>query len=160
MMFLEKITPNKMKEFIELIKISLYALFASLSIDVNVVEIIMYLMLIDTISGVIKTWVVKELSFGFKKFYVGILSKFTVLIIPMALALMAKGLGFDFRWVVEASLRLIILSEGISFFTNIISIKDKKIYENKDYLSILLHWVRDKLQFIFDNILKENPPKK
>jgi hypothetical protein len=68
---------------------------------------------------------------------------------------MALGIGYDFTWAVEAVMRLIILSEGISFFTNIVSIREKKVYENRDYLSIILNWVREKLISIFDSTIND-----
>jgi len=142
-------------EYWEQIKIPLYALFAFLNVDINVVHIIMWLMIIDTTSGVIKAIAVDKIKFTFKKFYIGIMSKFVVLMIPMALALMALGIGYDFNWAVQATLRLIILSEGISFFTNIVSIREKKVYENRDYLSIILNWVRSQLISIFDSTIKD-----
>ena len=169
-MFLYKVLINKIKkamkgwyetyscyigEHWEQIKIPLYGLFAFLNVDINVVHIIMWLMIIDTTSGVIKAIAVDKIKFTFEKFYIGIMSKFVLLMIPMALALMALGIGYDFNWAVQATLRLIILSEGISFFTNIVSIREKKVYENRDYLSIILNWVREKLIFIFDSTIKD-----
>jgi hypothetical protein len=72
---------------------------------------------------------------------------------------MALGIGYDFNWAVQATLRLIILSEGISFFTNIVSIREKKVYENRDYLSIILNWVRSQLISIFDSTINDKNKK-
>jgi len=139
----------------EPIKVALYGLFAFLNVDIDVVNVIMWLMIIDTISGVIKAIAVDKIKFTFKKFYLGIMSKFVLLLIPITLALMALGIGYDFTWAVEAVIRLIILSEGISFFTNIVSIREKKVYENRDYLSIILNWVRGELISIFDSTIND-----
>jgi phage-related holin len=142
------------------VKVPLYGLFAFLNVDIDVVNVIMWLMIIDTISGIIKAIAVDKIQFTFKFFYIGIMSKFVLLLIPITLALMALGIGYDFTWAVEVTLRLIILSEGISIVTNTISIREKKIYENRDYLSIILHWVREKLISLFDSTInhknKEN----
>jgi phage-related holin len=115
----------------------------------------MWLMIIDTISGIIKAIAVDKIKFTFKIFYLGIMSKFVLLLIPITLALIALGLGYDFTWAVEATLRLIILSEGISIVTNTISIREKKVYENRDYLSIILHWVRSQLIKLFDSTIND-----
>lgn len=151
----EKLMPESFKEFVEPIKLLLYSLFALLNVDIDVVHIIMWLMIIDTSSGIIKALKVNKLEFTFRGFYTGLMTKFIILLIPMTLALMALGLGYDFTWAVEAVLRLIILSEGISIFTNALSIKDNRVYKNKDYLSILLHWVRNKLTKIFENTINK-----
>ena len=139
----------------EPIKVALYGLFAFLNVDIDVVNVIMWLMIIDTISGVIKAVIVDKIKFAFNTFYIGIMSKFVLLLIPITLALMALGVGYDFTWAVEAVIRLIILSEGISFFTNIVSIREKKVYENRDYLSIILNWVRGELISIFDSTIND-----
>lgn len=152
-------TSNWFSEHWEYIKVPLYGLFAFLNVDINVVHIIMWLMFIDTFSGVIKAMAVDKVKFTFKKFYIGIMSKFVLLLIPIMLALMALGIGYDFKWAVEATLRLIILSEGISFFTNVISIKDNKLIKNKDYLSVVLNWVRIKLTDLFNVTLNDPNPK-
>jgi len=144
-----------LKSYSEALKIFLYGLFAILNLNLDIVHIIMWMMLIDTVTGIVKVIRLKELKFTFTGFYMGLMTKFIVLLIPMTLALMALGLGYDFKWAVDSTLRLIILSEGISIFTNILSAKDNKKYQNKDYLSVLLHWVRNKLIAIYDTTIKE-----
>jgi len=151
----EKIMPETLKEFSELIKVALYSLFALLNVNLDIVHIIMWLMLIDTLTGIVKSLSINKIEFTFKAFYIGIMTKFIILLIPMTLALMALGLGYDFKWTVDAVLRLIILSEGISILTNTLSIKDNKAYRNKDYLSIILHWVRDGLIKLFDSTINK-----
>jgi phage-related holin len=147
-------------QYWEQIKVPLYGLFAFLNINIDVVNVIMWLMIVDTISGVSKAVILDKVQFTFNKFYVGIMSKFVLLLIPITLALMALGIGFDFTWAVEAVMRLIILSEGISFFTNIVSIRKKKVYENKDYLGIILHWVRKNLISLFDSTINDDSQNK
>lgn len=152
----DKLMPEALKEFTEPIKVFLYGLFALLNVNIDIVQVIMWLMLLDTLTGIVKAIKINKLKFTFKGLYTGLMTKFIILLIPMTLALMALGLGYDFTWAVEAVLRLIILSEGISIFTNALSIKENKIYENRDYLSVLLHWVRDKLTKIFDNTINKD----
>ena len=146
----EKFLPNILKDFAEEVKILLYMAFAFLNIDVDIAKIIFYLMMIDTFSGYIKCMVIKDMSFSFRTLYIGLLSKVVILLIPMTLALMGIGLGYDFTPVMDAVLRLVILSEGISIMTNVLSIRDKKTYENKDYLAILVRFIRDKFTELID----------
>ena len=139
-----------------LIKVGLYSLFAFLNVDLDVAHIIMWLMLIDTLTGIIKSIVVGKLMFTFKAFYSGILTKFVLLLIPMLVSLTAMGLGYEFKWVIESALRLIVLSESISVLTNIISIKQRRNIQNKDYLSIILNIIRGWMMSMFDSISKDN----
>ena len=152
----DKVMPDTLKEYIEPIKIFLYGLFATLNIDIDIVQVIMWLMIIDTTTGIVKAIKINKINFTFKSFYTGIMTKFIILMIPMTLAVMALGLGYNFRWAVDAVLRLIILSEGISIFTNALCIKDNRLYENKDYLSLLLHWIRNKLTKLFEDTLNKD----
>ena len=137
------------------IKISLYSAFAFLNIDLDVAYIIMWLMLVDTLTGIIKSLVVKKLKLPFAAFFTGILTKFVLLLIPMLVSLTAVGLGYEFKWVIESSLRLIVLSESISIFTNILSVKKREVIQNKDYLSLILTLIRGKLINMFEALAKD-----
>jgi phage-related holin len=137
------------------IKVGLYSLFAFLNVDLDVAHIIMWLMLIDTITGIIKSIVVGKLMFTFKAFYSGILTKFVLLLIPMLVSLTAMGLGYEFKWVIDSALRLIVLSESISVLTNIISIKQRRNIQNRDYLSLILNIIRGWMMSMFDAISKD-----
>lgn len=127
----------------EEIKITIYTLFVSLNVDIDVVKILSILMITDTILGVIKSMYVSKLNFYFKILLWGIVTKCTVLTIPMILALSAKGLGYNFTWIVDAVLKIIIVSETISSITNILAIKEKRNIKNTDYISKMLHLIRD-----------------
>lgn len=125
------------------IKFVIYALFVFLQIDFDVVKILSYLMISDTVLGTIKAVYVSKIKFTFRKLMWGFVSKCTVLTIPMILALVSQGVGFDFKWVVVVVLKVLIVSEGISAITNILSIKEKRQIENTDYISKLLHAIRN-----------------
>lgn len=124
------------------IKLGLYFIFGVLSVDINIVKWLSILMVIDTVLGVAKAVYVHKLKFTFKKLLWGIVSKATILLIPMILALVALALGFDFKWLVEIVLKILVVSEAISSITNILSIKERKNIENTDYISKLLHAIR------------------
>jgi len=134
------------------IKMVIYAVFAFLQIDLDIVKILSVLMVIDTILGVIKSLYINKLQFSFKVLLWGIVSKSTILLIPMILALVALVLGFDFKWLVEIVLKILVVSEGISSITNILSIKERKNIENTDYISKLLHGIRDTLNNIISKL--------
>ena len=135
----------------EEIKYLIYGLFAFLQIDIDVVFILGILMMIDTGLGIAKSVIVSKLKFTFAKLLWGLVSKAGILLIPMILALVAKGVGFDFKWLVEIVLKILVVSEAISGITNILSIKEKKHIKNEDFISKLLHAVR---QFFSDTLRK------
>lgn len=125
------------------IKLVVYGVFVFLQLDIDIVKVLSYLMITDTVLGTIKAIYVSKLKFTFKKLLWGFVSKCTILTIPMILALVSKGMGFEFKWVVVVVLKVLIVSEGISSITNILSIKEKKQIENTDYISKLLHAIRN-----------------
>ena len=123
-------------------KVILYAIFAFLEIKADIVFILSILMIVDTFLGIVKSVYVSKLQFSFNRLLWGLVSKAGVLLVPIILALTAKGLGYDFKWLVEIVLKLLILSEGLSSITNILSIKDKKDIKNEDFISKILHTLR------------------
>ena len=48
----------------------------------------------------------------------GVVTKCTVLTMPLVIALVAKGLGRDFLWLVDWAMSFLILSEGYSVIAN------------------------------------------
>lgn len=137
------------------IKTVAYLLFAFLNIDIDIVKTLSVLMIIDTSLGVLKSIFLKELKFTFRKLLWGIVSKSTILLIPMLLALVSMGLGYDFKWIVDAVLKILIISETISALTNIISIKEERLIENTDYISKLLNAVRNFFINTMDRLLRK-----
>jgi len=138
------------QETVSAIKIIIYSIFLYLGIDAEVVEVLFVLMCIDTVLGAIKAVVLGKL-FSFKKLMWGVVTKLSVLIIPMVMALVAKGLSFDFKWFVLAILNVLIVAEAFSSISNILSIKSKKNVENVDFVSLLLRGIRQGLA----NIVKK-----
>ncbi|PBJ04990.1 phage holin family protein [Flavobacterium sp. ACN6] len=112
----------------------------------------------DTFLGVIKTIVLNN-RFTFKKLAVGFVSKLAVLLIPTALALMSKGLNYNFNWFVTAVMNLLIVSDGISIISNIIAIKTKKEVENFDAITLILNSIRSRLIQLFKKLLLAIDPK-
>jgi hypothetical protein len=132
-------------------KIILYSIFAFLNINIDIVKTLLLLMAIDTFLGVIKSAYVKKVVFEFKKLLWGVISKLIILLIPMILALVALGLGYDFRVLVDAVLKILIISEAISAITNILSIRKKQDIQNTDFISNFLHIIRE---FLINKINK------
>lgn len=143
---------NQSQEAITAIKIIVYSLFVYLGIDGDVVQVLFILMLVDTILGATKAVMLGKL-FSFKKLLWGMVTKLSVLIIPMVIALVAKGLSFNFKWFVLATLNILIVAEGFSAISNILSIKSKRNIENVDFISMLLKSIRNGLSSIVYRLL-------
>ena len=136
------------------IKSAIYGLFIFLGIPMDLVSTLGILMGVDTILGVAKSLKLDE-KFSFKILLWGAITKVSVLLIPMVMALVAKGLGFDFIWLPVAVMHVLIVNEGLSSITNILSIKSGTKIENTDYVTSLLKAIRKGLANIINNLLKK-----
>ena len=149
---------QKITEYSNELKLLLYGIFIYLEMDTGIVKVLFYLMIMDTFLGVIKTIVLNK-HFTFKKLAVGFVSKLAVLLIPTALALMSKGLNYNFKWFVTVVMDLLIVSDGISIISNIIAIKTKKEVENFDAITLILNSIRSRLIQLFKKLLITIDPK-
>jgi len=136
------------------LKAFLYLIFVSLSIDIDIAKTLSLLMIIDTVLGVSKTLRIKKITFDFKELLWGIVSKCTVILIPILLAVTALGLGFDFTLLVNVVFKILIVNETISALTNILSIKKRKNIKNTDYVSLLIYKLKNFLKNIVNKLLK------
>ena len=148
-LFLAKLT-NLDPDTWEYITYLIYAAFAYLSLDIDIVKILMWLMIIDTFFGAIKAVRVVKIKFSLKTMLWGILTKATILTIPMILALVALGLGYDFIWLIDIVIKILVLHEGISIITNMISIRQNKDIVNADIVSVMLLKIRE----VFTDLVK------
>lgn len=133
----------------------LYSSFIFLNIDVDVVKVLIWLMLIDTVSGVLKSFILDK-RFDFKVLLFGICSKLLVLLIPMVVALVGKGISknYDFTGVLDCILKVLVVSEGLSVITNFYVIKTKREVKNYDVVTQLLSAIRKMLLKIINGTIK------
>ncbi len=141
------------EHYINILKSSLYAIFVYLGITTGIVKILFYLMLLDSFLGVIKALRLGH-EFSFKKLGWGMVSKLTILIVPLIVALVGKGLSLNFNFFVVAIINILIVNEGISCITNILTIRTKKLYKNTDFITKLLELIKLEFDKIIRNSLK------
>jgi len=142
-------------QYIYELKGFLYGIILFLNIPANTLEILYYLMITDTILGVWKSVVLQQ-KFSFKLLLFGINTKLIILSIPLILGLIIKGLTKDFdgkEFLIKVT-QILIVSESISIFSSLYTIKTKKELENFDPLSLLLKLIRTQFINIFNNFIK------
>jgi len=141
-------------------KTAVYLSFAFLQIDTDVVKVLMLLMLIDTLSGILKSAAMNH-KFDFKLLFFGLCSKLIVLLIPMVLALVGKGISksYDFSPVLDAVLKVLVVAEGLSIISNFYVMKTKKEIQSVDIVTLLLSAIRKGMLAIINATLNkiENP---
>lgn len=141
-----------MENVLNLIKSLLYALFVYIGIDKDVAMILFVLMMIDSGLGIVKALRLGY-KFSFRRLAWGIVIKLTLLVVPMIVALVGKGLGMDFKLFVVAIINILIVNEGISCVTNILSAKTKKVIENTDFVTKLLELIRKAFTALIQRLL-------
>lgn len=130
-----------------------YGIFVFLNIDTDVVKILMILMAIDTLAGMCKAGVLK-VKISLSVLFWGLMTKLLVLLIPMTLALVGKALKMgDFTPMVAVVLRIVVVAEALSIFTNFYSIRIRKPVENLDIITLLLSSIRKWMLKLIQSLL-------
>ena len=68
----------------------------------------------------------------------GFCLKISILLLPLIVALLAKGMQQDFTLLIDITIKILILSEAYSCLGNIYAIKNQKELKSIDILSMLL----------------------
>lgn len=110
--------------------------------DINQFMILGWIIIIDFMTGVGKS-IVLRIPITKKKAIDGIIFKSIILLIPLVIALVAKGLGFDVKDYVYWIVSLLIVAEAYGVFGNILSIRNKKLIEDQDVVNIILNGIRN-----------------
>lgn len=140
------------------IKVAIYSAFVFLNINTDVVRILLLLMFLDTCFGIAKSIKLKiRISFG--RLFEGLMSKTMCLLIPMVLALVGKGLGYDFKILPDTILKILIVAEGFSIITSFYVMRTGKQPADVDIITMLLNSIRKGLMSLISLWLKkvENP---
>lgn len=120
-----------------------------LGLSLESYTILAVLMLLDTIFGVIRTGVVHGgRSIKSYKLAAGIISKLSIILIPVLLAWAGRGAGINLITLAQGTLGVLILAETYSILSNIYSIRVRKDIHEYDAVSAILLWVRSLIESI------------
>lgn len=135
------------------IKSFIIMIFAFLEIRWEVTSLLAGLIMLDTITGVLKV-VRLKLGFSVGDLWWGITTKGLILLVPHLIALIGKILGLDWIYLVNLTIYVMIANDFASILTNILSIKHKKLYKNFDFISLLFNWFKSFLKKAVEEKLK------
>lgn len=126
------------------LKYLLYAMFVYLEIDMNAFKVLIVFMAVDTVSGILKTIKLDYKEFSFKRLMWGFVSKIGILIIPLVVALLFKGVGghSDMLIGVTIIIKILIVSEFISTISNIYTVKTGIIVKDVDVFTMIFKGLR------------------
>lgn len=126
------------------------AWLAYLGLDKEAILLFSLLLLIDYVTGVTKSYKLGYAITSVRMKY-GILSKLSLLLIPIVLAIGAKAVGSDFKSVLIIGLNILILSEVYSIIGNIYSIRTHKELPEYDVVAMLGNKIRNMLLKLGDD---------
>ena len=115
------------------------------SLPAEPAAILAVLMAVDFLVGIGKARAMGEpvTSLRMKN---GATSKCGVLLVPLVLALAAKGVGAELHWIVSWTVSLFILSEAYSIIANVYTIRTKQAVPEWDAVSAVLRKLRGLLE--------------
>lgn len=126
------------------------SLIAALGLDVTKFFILSFLMVLDLVTGVTKAYVRKE-DVTSRRLSAGFLSKVMVLLIPLTVAVMAKGIDVDMVWFISFTISILIVAEAYSVVGNVYTIKTGEAVKEIDAVSAIVKALRR----ILENMLRE-----
>lgn len=119
-------------------------ILAYLSIPVEPFSLFAILLIIDYVTGLMKARAIGH-SITSNKMKYGMVSKFSILIIPIVLAMCAKGIGADYYYILLVGMWILILSEGYSIIGNIYSIRTGDDFPEYDAVATIGKLIRNLL---------------
>ncbi len=139
------------KEFIlNFLYIPFIAFLNFIKLDATVISMYALLLVIDIVTGVLKAIRLGRKPTS-KAFLIGIMAKLTFLLIPITIAVAAKGIGLDLTSFVTTVIAALILNEVYSTIANIYTINTGKEAEEFDVLSKILSFIRDFISRMLDD---------
>jgi phage-related holin len=137
------------------LKSLIYGAILFLQIEIDVALILISLMCLDTLFGMIKATLIETLVFSWKALFKGLCVKLIILLIPMTVALVAKGLGMsDFKILVAIVMKALVISEGSSIWNSFLSIKKGEEIKQTDMVAVLIERISNYFKSIFDKLTK------
>ena len=132
--------------FIKIIWNSFVVLFsgilAYLEISQEPFTLFALLLVIDYITGLAKAKTLGH-SITSNKMKYGLISKLSLIIVPLVVAMGAKALGADSHYVLTSGMYILILSEVYSIIGNIYSARTKEEFPEYDALSMIGKQIRN-----------------
>lgn len=116
--------------------LSVSSLMLYLGIDGEAFALFSVLLLIDYFTGIWKAKALKQ-SITSNKMKYGIISKLSLIMVPVTLAIGAKAVGADFSSVLSVGMNILVLSEVYSIIGNIYSIRTKQELPEYDAVALI-----------------------
>lgn len=146
---------NNLHDYSNELKSLIYGAILFLQIEIDVALILITLMCLDSVFGMTKAILIDTLIFSWKELFKGICIKLVILLIPMTVALVAKGLGMnEFKILVGVVMKALIIAEGSSIWNSFLSIKKGEDIKQTDLVAVLIERISKYFKDLFDKLTK------
>lgn len=157
-------TKQMESETITTMKLASYPLVAWIlsytQISHEVITILAAFLFIDVVTGLLRVALTEPQKLSSRTGIIGILSKLLVILIPLVIALVGKGAGYDLTQLVDLSLKFLIVYEAWSILGNIVQIRTKDTSLNEyDAVSLLIKSVQDIFKRMLGSLTAQVPQK-
>lgn len=116
------------------------------------------LMLLDTITGVIKTGRVSGWrAVNSHRLTFGIISKCLVILVPLILVWVGRQIGIDLLALANGVMAVLILAEAYSIIANIVAVRTGNEVKEFDAISLILGKVNQFLEAMLNKKIDEQP---
>lgn len=133
---------TKAQDIFLTIEITLGVCCTYLNLTGEMLAIYASIMFIDIVSGIFKSYKIGE-AITSHRLWVGVITKISLILVLLVLALMAKALGADGSWFLGVVTTVLVLSEGYSVIGNVVMINKGYAVPELDALSIILTMIRE-----------------
>lgn len=137
-------TTALIKIFYNSIVILISSILAYLNIEKDPIMLLSVLLVIDYFTGLHKAKTLGH-SITSNKMKYGVVSKMLLLLIPIVIAIGAKGVGADFNIALIVGLNMLIASEVYSIIGNIYSSRTKEEFPEWDAVAMIGKMIRNVL---------------
>lgn len=119
-----------------------------MAVSITVLTVLMVLDFFTGVSAAVQIDGFKSITS--KRMIAGIVAKMLILMIPVILLLLGKGIGIDLNEYTQGAVVILVISEAYSNLGNIQSFRTGKRVAEVDAVSIVLKKVRDLVLFILE----------
>lgn len=124
----------------------------SVGLSTECFTIFTVLIIMDCITGIIRSAIFCGWrSITSARFYIGIVTKSIVIVVPLIVAWAGRGAGLDLLIMAKGILSTLILAEAYSVIGNIIAIRTGEDKEEFDAVASVLTAVRNQVKKLFIN---------
>ena len=123
------------------IKAIIFTTLHFLSISPEVAGYLLTVIFIDSFMGVLKS-LKMGIKFDFNRLVLGMISKFTLLLIPFLIAYFGLAFGHNLVYIVDAFIYIIAANETVAIISKIGTLRTGKEYKNEDFIAIAIDILR------------------